>query len=262
VTKALVRRAIGLPVDEVLDLKAIKGVMEREGMVYGEVEAISPLAKTALTKFREARDLSRAYWKENDKMGTVVSEREAKKADAAAKSYLAVIEKELKRNGTPELYDKFQKARVTISKAHLIEDAFDTGSGTVMADIIAKRRKSGDTITTGELEIIANFAEAFPRSSDNKIERAAQSVVHPILASSAAYSAFYAGGAPAAASTAAIALMAPRGVREFLLSDAVQRSAIESSFKPRIPQDFSASVAQRAPMEMFRNPAPKQEKTY
>lgn len=242
VTNALVRRAIGMDPNEVINLDTLGAIRKKAGEVYADVEKVSPRAKSALVKFKEARDNANSFFRENDRQGTAESLRKAREWDNKAKQYQKVIDKELK--GT-DLYERFQRARETIAKVHVIEDAFEVGPGIVRADIISKRRKQGRYPTTDELKIIDRFAEAFPRSAKNTPESGASIVAHPLMIGSAGAAVGGVTRSPEAAAAAMTGMLfAPTLAKQLLVSDIYQKMATAPRYESMLEQDAIARFLQ------------------
>ena len=255
VNLALARKAIGLAENDVVNLPALKAIRDAQGAVYGDVASVSSKAADALQGFKEARDRSRAFWLEHDRNGTVAASDAAKEWDKKMEGFKSALDQELKDKGRADLIPAFQKARETIAKTHLIEDAFNEGSGSVMADIIAKRRKSGKTITTDELEIIANFAEA--TGITGKPKRVA-AVAHPLAAFTAANSGLYFGGPGQALAAGGAAVAAPMLAKTLLMSNPVQNAMMAPRYGSAMPMDIGAAMGSLSAMaggrEMARDP--------
>lgn len=258
VNLALARKAIGMGENDIVNLPALEAVRKAQGEVYKEVAGVSTRAEVALQKFKEARDRSRAFWQENDRTGTVASGDAAREWTDKMEVYQKVLDKELKDKGRADLIPAFQKARETIAKTHLIEDAFNEGSGSVMGDIIAKRRKAGKTITTDELEVIANFVEATGVAGKTKKVSA---VAHPLAAMAATSGALYSGGSAHAMAAGGTAIAAPLLAKHFLMGDFVQNQLMMPSYRAAMPQDLGAAMASLSAMaggrEMGRQDAPR-----
>lgn len=257
VNLALARKAIGMPENQVLNLESLAKIRESQGAVYAEVEKVSNKAAQALQDFRKARDRSRAFWLENDRNGTVVSGDAARAWDLKAEAAKDKLEQELKDAGKADLIDKWNYARTTIAKVHLIEDAFSEGEGAVMADLIARRRKAGKTITTDELETMANFAQAtgLKGGKPNKVSV----VAHPLAAFGAVGSGMYQGGPGAALIGGGIAFGAPLLAKEVLLSNRFQNALMTPSYRPAMPMDFKAAIGQLSAMGVGREAGRQEE---
>jgi hypothetical protein len=253
VTKSLAKRAIGIPLTETLDTAALEGVRKEAGKVYAEAASVSNKASKALDDFKLARDQARAFFIEYERGNQVVALKEAKKYQAKADKYWSVIKDESTQAGKADLIDRLEHSKVLIAKTHLIEDAYNTGAGTVAADIISRRRKYGQAIPTGELKIIADFAEAFPRASDEAIEKSATAIVRPLAMAAVPVVGYGLSGNPATVATlAASTLFAPSASRSVLTSDLYQKLMATPKYNVQVPQDLGAILAQMGGMATGR----------
>lgn len=253
VTKSLAKRAIGIPLTETLNTEALESVRKEAGKVYGEAASVSKKAEKALDEFKLARDQARAFFIEYERGNQVAALKEAKKYQAKADKYWSVIKDESEKAGKADLIDRLEHSKILIAKTHLIEDAYNTGSGTVAADIIAKRRKNGQSIPTGELKIIADFAEAFPRASDEAIEKSATAIVRPLTMAAIPAAGYGLTRNPTTAATlAASALFAPSAAREVLTSNLYQNLMATPKYNVQVPQDLGAILVQMGGMATGR----------
>lgn len=250
---ALARKAVGMPVDEVVNKESLALIRENQGKIYGEAANVSNAAKSALESFQTARDNARAYWLENKRNGTVASRTEAQAWDAKKKDAWKALSDELDSRGRQDLIPAINNARVTIAKTHLIEDAFEEGEGSVMADLIAKRRKSGKTITTDELEVMADFAKAsgMRGGKPNK----ASYVAHPLLTGTAIGTSIASGAGPGMA-VGAVAL--PFAAKSLLMSNPVQNALMNPSYRTPMPMDIGAAMGSLSAMAGGREMAREQ----
>ncbi len=104
--------------------------------------------------------------KENLKFGVASpAQRELGNAQIDAAEILEdLMERELTRQGVPELVQEFKNARRLIAKSHSVEAAMNPSTGNVVASSLTKelnRRKP----LTGELSVIARFGGAFPSAA-------------------------------------------------------------------------------------------------
>jgi len=266
VTKSLAKRAIGIPLTETLDVAALESVRKRAGEVYAEAASVSGKASKAIDSYKIARDEARIFNIAYERNGQAADLKQFKKYQAKADGYWSVIDSEAKKAGKEDLIDRLQKSKVLIAKTHLIEDAYNTGAGTVAADIIAKRRASGRAIPTDELKIIADFAEAFPRASDEAIERSSSAIVRPLAMASVPAIAYGITRNPATVATfAASTLFAPSAARGVLTSNLYQKLMATPKYNVNVPQDLGAMLAQMGGMATGRQTAnlfPEKENNY
>ena len=264
VTKSLAKRAIGIPLTETLDVAALEAVRKKAGDIYKEAAAVSTKAEKALESYKLARDEARIFSIAYERSGQAADLKQFKKYKAKADGYWSVINSESKKAGKTDLINKLENAKTLISKTHLIEDAYTTGAGTVSADIIAKRRASGRAIPTDELKIIADFGEAFPRASDEAIEKSASAIVRPLAMAAVPAVGYGLTRNPATlASLAASTLFAPTAARGVLTSKLYQNLMATPKYNVNVPQDLGAILAQMSGMATGRqasNLFPQEEK--
>ena len=266
VTKSLAKRAIGIPLTETLDVAALERVRKEAGNVYAEAASVSGKASKALENYKLARDEARIFSIAYERSGQAADLKQFKKYQAKADGYWSTINSEAKKVGQTDLIDRLQKSKVLISKTHLIEDAYNTGAGTVAADIIAKRRASGQVIPTDELKIIADFAEAFPRASDEAIEKSASAIVRPLAMAAVPAVGYGLTRNPATvASLAASTLFAPSAARGVLTNNLYQKLMATPKYNVNVPQDLGAMLTQMSGMATGRQTAnlfPEKENNY
>jgi hypothetical protein len=259
VTLALVRKELGMPVDAVIDIPAIKAVKAEAGAAYDEAGKISPRAATALEEFKKNRDYAQSYYLTANQLTAkqrTDALEQAKSYQAKADAYWNVISKEASRagkkgpDGQPFIkYLEDQKKRY--AKAAIIEDAFGEGSGVVSADIIRKASENGGKLLDGELQVIHRMAQAFPREMADPAGKSLPSMSFNRLVTLGVASGAVAGGAtgyldPATAATiTAFAASAPRLARAGLSSDAIQKNYLNKNFVQSLPPDFTANLTDK-----------------
>jgi hypothetical protein len=176
VTNALVRKELGLPFDQVINLNALNGVRETANQVYEQTRNVSPYASELIDTFKEADRQAKAHFNANAKGSDPTLYDKAVAFRKQSNQAWDDLSTELKNNGHDDLLGQLKQARTTIAKVHAIEDAFDTGSGTIAGDILAARSSKGKSIPTGDLKVIADFASNFPRAAGSSIERSTGNV--------------------------------------------------------------------------------------
>jgi hypothetical protein len=259
VTLALVRKELGMPVDAVIDIPAIKAVKAEAGAAYDEAAKVSPRAATALEEFKKNRDYAQSYYLSANQLTAkqrTEALEQAKAYQAKADAYWKVIAREANAsgkkgpNGEPFIdYLEAQKKRY--AKAAIVEEAFGEGSGVVAANIISKARENGGKLLDGELQVIHRLAQAFPREMADPAGKSLPSISFNRLVTLGAASGAVAGGAtgyldPATAATiAAFAASAPRVARSALSSDAIQKNYLNRSFAQNLPPDFTANLTDK-----------------
>ena len=259
VTLALVRKELGMPVDAVIDIPAIKAVKAEAGAAYDEAAKVSPRAATALEEFKKNRDFAQSYFLSANQLTAkqrTEALEQAKAYQAKADAYWKVIAKEAdasgkKGPGGERFIDYLEAQKKRYAKAAIVEEAFGEGSGVVAANIISKARENGGKLLDGELQVIHRLAQAFPREMADPAGKSLPSVSFNRLVTLGAASGAVAGGAtgyldPATAATiAAFAASAPRVARSALSSDAIQKNYLNRSFVQNLPPDFTANLTDK-----------------
>src|SRR5687767_5003243 len=105
---------------------------------YRQVAGLSPVARQALERLRDARNEARTYWRHYDVTATPESQRQARQFDQRAETLERVIEQQATRAGRPELINELRQARTDIARAHDIERALNLGDGHVDARILGR----------------------------------------------------------------------------------------------------------------------------
>jgi len=113
-------------------------------------------ASSAITAIKVLRDKAKESFRDNKpKVGNAYRDISKALEDAA--------ELHLSRVGEPAAVQAFKDARVRIAKSFSVEKAL-TGDGFVSAANLARQRSRRDPLTGG-LDLIARFAEQFPKAS-------------------------------------------------------------------------------------------------
>lgn len=245
------RRAAGLQKGAPITVKALEARRDVLAEPYRQVGALSPVAKQALEKLRDARSEANAYWRHWDMQGVPESQRLAKKFDNDATVLERVIQKEALRAGRPDLLAELRSARTAIAKTFDIERALNVGTGHVDGHILGKALDRGRPLT-GELATAAKFAEAFPN------------VTIPSAGMSPGVSKVE-GGLAALLATGGLASLGPAGIalgalplashpaRSVVLSGPYQRAFARPSYEPgMLPENNIQSIARLAAMENQR----------
>lgn len=199
----LARRAVGLPKDAPLTSEAMQGLrntafnsgyepIKQVGIIATD-KAYSNTLDKIVSKYtgaarsfpnaakNEIADLVDAYrvrfFDSSDALDAIKILREDASAafrsgDGAlgraskevAKALEDKIERQLSTQGKEgaQLLKNFRDARVLMAKAHTLEDAIQEGSGMVNPQKLASMLQRGDKLT-GELELIAKFANSFKK---------------------------------------------------------------------------------------------------
>ncbi len=119
-------------------------------------------AGTMIKMVRQLRKDSRSNFKSADdptKQATGAFQRQA--ADLLESR----LERHAEQMGDPEMVNDVRNARRLIARSYVVEDALNSATGHIDARTVARL---GETrALDGDLKSIANFAQAFPRSSQN-----------------------------------------------------------------------------------------------
>jgi hypothetical protein len=236
-TNRLAAKAIGLPEDMMITMKALEDVRAQAAKPYQEVAALTPpvaaqtprwragqqkSSATILDELKQARADATAFFRHYDRSADPSSLTKAKQAAATADSLETQLETIATAAGKPELVDQLHAARQLYARTYDVERALNLGDGNVSASLIGRMLDKGRPLT-GELKVIGKFAQAFPR-----VARDASSLPPPsVSGTDAAASAILGGigygaaGGPAGLLAAGLPLL--RGpARSAVLSGAMQ----------------------------------------
>jgi hypothetical protein len=87
----------------------------------------------------------------------------------AASTLEDMIGRHLAKGGKPELAGAFDQARQTIAKTYSVQSALNESTGNVVAGGLGSQLKKGKPLS-GELELAARFARAFPKATKEVTE--------------------------------------------------------------------------------------------
>jgi|GEM_PF-1176259 len=144
----------------------------------------------------------------------------------ATRAVANAIEGQLERaaaNISPDLLEAFRQSRMNIAKSHTVEKALRQGAGSIDASKIASQIKK--VPLSEELDLIARFANAFPKANQASAQVAGPGVsklaaaAAPIFAGGGAV----VGGPVGAAIAGAVPFVVPPAARAGLLSGVYQR---------------------------------------
>jgi hypothetical protein len=139
----------------------------------------------------------------------------------AAEALEALMARNLRRLGRPELADEFDESRRTIAKTYSIEQAMSPATGNVNARKLAQELQRRKPLS-GNLSLIARFAQAFPAASEDlRRSQAAALEGYAALGSIVGGAGF---SSPSLALLGASIPLARYGVRQTLMSEPVQRT--------------------------------------
>lgn len=224
------RKAAG--VSENLPLNAENLAAARVPMYgpYNEIASVSPRAKEALRRMRQAREDAKGYWNEYNRNGTMTAKKEAQRLDDRAMAYEKLINFEATKAGRPDLLPALRQARVALAKNADVERALIPGSGDIDAKVLGRTlKKRGEGGMTGELQTIGKFAQTFPDFMQAKSVATDVSQLRPYLALGAlggggALSEHYT-GTPYGMALGALPFLSP-AARALALSKAMQSGAL------------------------------------
>lgn len=158
-----------------------------------------------------------------------------------------LVERNLAAAGKADLVPKYKEARQLLAKSHDVEGATNSATGDVSAKALAKLSNRGSPFT-GDLKVIANTANAFPKAMQNAASFGGD---EPYSALDAGASVF----AAAHGDYGAVATILGRPlVRNALLSKAYQDHLFQNTTIPNIPPPQSGlSLVQSAPLPGVQN---------
>jgi hypothetical protein len=122
--------------------------------------------ETAVELSKTLRNEASTYESSANRSGAPNDKALAKAYRGAATAVENAIQDHLTAIGKPELADNWDNARRTIAKTYSVQDALD-GAGHVDASKLAKQSIKGKPLS-GNLEAIADFANAFPKATNLK----------------------------------------------------------------------------------------------
>lgn len=161
VTNRLAKRALGLPEDEDITPLAIKTLREEASKPYEEIAKLSPSAADTLRALREARVMATRSINHYKKSALPAALDDFDTYSQLAESLEQALEKEAIAAGKSDLVPKMVEARKRIAKSYDVENALLESTGDVSAPALRNARNNRNRPLTGELNTIANFAEAF-----------------------------------------------------------------------------------------------------
>jgi hypothetical protein len=132
------------------------------------------------------------------------------------------VERHLQSTGKGNLASEFSKARTLIAKTYSVESALNDATGNVVATKLASQLRAHKPLT-GNLDLAARFAAAFPKAAGEQTTSPGVSAVDALIG--------MAGGATVDPTLFALPL-ARMGARAAVLSGPMQRAAVPS-YAPR-----------------------------
>lgn len=259
ITNQLAAQSIGLPADTALSPALLKTLKDRVIQPYRDVDAVFAQLKQSgqlpyfpryhspslMDEFIEAGQEATALWKSYRRTPDINVLKAAKAADQHKESIFKDIERVANASGQPNLGKRVLDAKHLYARINDVESALNVGSGNVSMPALASMYDKGKPLT-GELRVIAKFANAFPRAA-REIEHVPPSGVSGTDAAMSATLGL--GGAAASGSPVGLAaaglplLRGPAKTR--LLSEKYQRSLLDPSFSiaPNIPAASARGAA-------------------
>lgn len=235
VTNALMRKELGLPVNEPLTEELLQTIRKQAAAPYEQISKLSKQAAKDITALNAARSEARGYhysYKSNANYDHLLK---AKKADAKVQALEQKIGAHATAAGRAELVDEIKEARKLIAKSYQIEEGLGIGSGDVSAGVLLRSANSGEKVS-GNLKTVAKYADAFRSES-----RDAAAVPTPGISQLGAAGAAM-GGAGGVAMTGSPVGLLGAGIpllrdpaRKLLLSDWYQKRAINRFLNPPAP---------------------------
>ena len=261
VTLDLAKKAIGVEAGQSLNKKAFQEIKDKANAVYGKVSNISPRAQEALNKYRKAREYSQTLYRSADSPlapHPIEAKEQAEKWADKADVYWRVLETEATRVKRPDLMTELEAAKKTLSKVHVVEEAYNMGSGRVSADIVSKASERRGTFLDGELETIHRMAQAFPMDIRKTEAMTQGGIIFNRLTTLAALGATgYYAGAPTAAAVAGLAVGAPVAARSIMRNPRINRAMLNRLYGPGMGQDLGALAVQQAGASAGRQEPPQ-----
>lgn len=144
-----------------------------------------------------------------------------------------------------DMLKNFRDARQLMAKAHTVEDAIVEGGGTVNPKKLAQRVQAGKPMS-GELEVIGNFANNFPKAT-----QPAQQVAGPGVSKLNGLAALLTGGGGMAVGGPVGALVA--GAAPFVVPPVVRGRLLSKSVQKRLVPKYGPTVANRLQAALLEN---------
>ncbi len=200
-------------------------------------------SKAALQYLRELRkmasgNLSGMNAADPSKQALGMAQREA------ASTLEDLIGRHLVKTGKGDVAEAFAGARKMIAMTHTVEKALNETTGNVVAGKLGQQLSKGKPLS-GELEVAARFARAFPK--------AAKEVTESMPGASPLD--WMAGGLLSGASGSPLGMLASGvrpTVREFLMSSPGQKMFAEKAVEPFIGQPSTLGLAPSAAIQFAR----------
>jgi hypothetical protein len=173
-TNSLIREDIGLPPDAKLyrdpqtgKVPPLEAIRIGPNAVYKEVESVSDQTAAALKMFQDANSEAAALRAQyRDMFPKDNSVRLARdKAEDARKEAAKLLQEQLKKDGKPDLWGKFEEARTKLAKIATAQDAMNAATGDFDAAHFGRMWEDNPKLLTGKMEQIGRFWNAFEKTA-------------------------------------------------------------------------------------------------
>lgn len=158
---------LGMPAGTEINPDTVGAVIVEAGERYGDISKLGAGYEKAIEQVKEARNLAAKYFKQTAANYSVQAEKQAEGLRERAAKIDGMIEKALKADGQPELYDAYVAARVKIAKAYDVMRALVKSRGELDPKKFAQSFGK-DKPVTGEIRTAGRAAEAMPGSFSTK----------------------------------------------------------------------------------------------
>lgn len=166
----LIREDIGMPQTAELfrdpktgKVPAMESLKVGPDAVYKEVATTSDQAEAALKLFQDQNSKAaslRAQYRDmfpkSDEVRVARDQAELDRKEAAK-----ILEDQLKKDGKPELWDKFEEARKKLAKIKTAEDAMNDATGNFNPSHFGKMWEDSPKLLDGNMEKVGRFWTAF-----------------------------------------------------------------------------------------------------
>jgi len=263
----LARKSLGIADDQPLSVDVLNKYRKAKSAPYEEVANLptqpslargystNSIAQTNskqdLFNLRQARNDAQGWYEAAKRSASPDDMKKARQAEALATQLEDRLEQRAIAANKPELLNQLREARRDIAKSYDVEKALNVATGEVDPAIIGNLLDKGSPLT-GDLKLIGEFKEAFP-----KYMKAGEKAQVPGVSKVEAITSLLmgTGGAAAAGPFGALAAVVPlmsTPVRELLLSKPYQRKFVKiaktNPSKAAIILDKAVNKSTTAPM--------------
>lgn len=164
VTNALAAKDLGLPDDTPLTEAVLNRIRKDAAKPYEEIAQLSPTAKDALKKLKQARFDANEQWRFYHRSGNPEAGQKARQLSQDAQTYEQIIEHEAQQSGRAELVKALAESRTRIAKTYDVERALNVGNAEVSAPILGSQiDKAGTAAKSGNLATTGRFQQSFQK---------------------------------------------------------------------------------------------------